>query len=194
MVSATVTKPSGVAVGDLVFVIVPYSTSTAVRATMSTSGGASWNRDVSVDTLAYGAALLWKILNATDVSNAWNIADATNYYVLAVAYSQNGPPIVSATLKQAVGSGTTAQTTMNFSAISKSAGSRSIIILGIDRDATVTPSPPAGWSLDINSTDSVFDKFATNIPSSTYTGTSISIGGMFASPGYPECGWAFEII
>lgn len=70
--AGTLTKPAGVAVGDLVVI---FQTNNAA---ISTTAGTAWN----VETLSASLQITWKILDATDVANNW-VGNAGNTYVAA---------------------------------------------------------------------------------------------------------------
>src|SRR4051812_39878629 len=85
---STVTKPSGVAVGDIVFLLVEATNVLDAP----TSGGGAWS---GVDTFGGAGttgdpynAWYWKELVTADLSGSWTKADTFSY--LCVAYIGNG--------------------------------------------------------------------------------------------------------
>ncbi|OHB28152.1 MAG: hypothetical protein A2790_12095 [Phenylobacterium sp. RIFCSPHIGHO2_01_FULL_69_31] len=90
----TLSKPTGVEVGDFVAVLVPDTLATA---SISTTGGATWSRSYQAASgNRDGAVLCWKVLTATDVSNAWVLS---HLGALAVAFRYHGYGALSAAVR-----------------------------------------------------------------------------------------------
>jgi hypothetical protein len=83
----TVTKPAGVAVGDLVIVVNVANSFGTTPSTLTTASGSAWGQGTFGAEGVTNIYTYWyKFLNATDVSNAWQIASGMGDPVVAVAY------------------------------------------------------------------------------------------------------------
>lgn len=89
--SSTVPKPSGVVVGDVVFVIIETSGVSAI----TTNGGASWvsNTINWSDGSGTASTIHWKLLDQIDIANAWTLN--TTREVLVAAYQTDGAGTVA---------------------------------------------------------------------------------------------------
>lgn len=116
----SVSKPSGVEVGDVVFV---WAMDINSAQTLTTSGGSAWSsQDVGIaaGSTNANATLYWKILNATDVANAWALSGSgAEDGIQAVRYRGNGADAV--TVKSAVSAGA-GGTTFSLTGFSRAAG------------------------------------------------------------------------
>jgi len=136
--SATVTKPSGVAVGDLVLVLVD-DTETAV--TLTTTSGSAWGKFFQAVSgiNSDGHAVFWKILNATDVANAWTLSYGGQG---ATAFRYLSHEATSVSLKDsatASGAGS-----LSLTGFSKAAGNYGVLTFAINTHATA-PTVPTGF-------------------------------------------------
>jgi hypothetical protein len=136
----TVTKPADLEVGMVVLVFAMNETG---GATLTTASGSAWTR--SEATLGGQTVIFfWKVLNATDVANAWNLSASAAAGAVAVAYIGHGATTVTIKDSDAI-SGTT-----NFSLTStgfaKAAGHYGVIALLYDSLTTATAGlSPSGF-------------------------------------------------
>lgn len=135
--SSTCAKPTGVAVGDLVIVVSPNT----AGLTLTTASGDAWSRtEVVWITEGYDTVFFTKILNATDVANAWTFSASVGAVAAAWRDQQNAVVTLKATANQAAGS----QTTLTLTGYTP-ASTRGTISIAIERNPT-NPEPPAGWT------------------------------------------------
>jgi hypothetical protein len=134
--SATVSKPSGVAKDDLVFVLVPNST--AANA-MSTASGAAWTQINLTGTTGMVSRVFWKKLAALDLTNAWELNGAED--ALAVRYQANGATTVTSKSTTTNGAG---QTTLDLATFTPAA-SRGVIAIAVDTDTGATVTEPTNF-------------------------------------------------
>lgn len=94
----TLTKPSGIAVGDVAVVVITQQNNGT--STLTTTSGSAWNGPVFFGNSTGGCGgsnctsrYFWKVLNSTDVSNSW-VVDAANFYMIQ-DYVGNGATTVS---------------------------------------------------------------------------------------------------
>lgn len=116
---APATKPSGVEVGDLVFV---WALDCGSGVTLTTSGGSAWtNQDVAITagSTNSNASLFWKFLDATDVANAWDFSGGFRHGATAIRYRANGADTVTVKATQSNGVG---GTTLTLTGFAKAAG------------------------------------------------------------------------
>lgn len=137
--SATISKPTGVAVGDVVFV---FRTESVAAGNITTSSGSVWTKTSLTWTasgLGYVTEVWWKILNATDVANSW-VADTIGGYG-AVAFRGNGASAVTVkSTKDNAGS----QSTLSLTGYTTS-NSRGTVTIIADRD-TGGDTVPTGFT------------------------------------------------
>lgn len=121
----SVTKPAGVEVGDLVVV---WAIDIATGATLTTTSGSAWSKQsVSAGGSTNGAVIaFWKILNATDVANAWTLSSAAADGVQALRWRGNGANAVAVKATTSDGGG---NPTLTLAGFSKAAGHRGVIAL-----------------------------------------------------------------
>lgn len=185
---ATITKPAGVAVGDIVLVMATFGVG---GKTLSTSGGSAWNRtELAWVSSGYGyySVLFWKILNATDVANAWNLNVAA-YTMSAVAYS--GTP-ANATVK-AMTENNSGVGELVLAGFAPAANSLGVVTLIHDRDDDlVSITPPAGFAERL---DATYGPFHVDVADklSGYGGGDITWTDTYGDFTYPEAGFAVEI-
>lgn len=183
-----IAKPAGVAVGDVVFI-------TAARiaggTTVSTATGSTWSSSLLTPSDTVG--LFWKIMNATDVAQAWSSSGAFEG-ALAVAYT----PAVAAsavTLRSSTNNAA-GKSTLDLAGFGPGPTSRGVVTAIIDRDAGAsTEVAPAGFTTRASFLMGSFYKaFVADLgppgrvtPTVTWTATDGG-GSLFA-----ECGWLLEI-
>jgi hypothetical protein len=137
---ATVTKPAGLEVGDLVLVVCDTDTG----ATLTTTSGPAWSGSyVANGTLAYGGVkLFWKVMTATDVANAWTLSFGGNG-ARSARYRGNGANAVTV---KSTGSGSSGST-LTLAGFAKSASTYGVITVMIN---TADPAVPAGFTSRYN--------------------------------------------
>ncbi len=123
-VNVNVTKPAGVEVGDLVFVWAMDCTSGAALTTTSGSAWSSQAVAIAAGSSNGWAKLYWKVLNATDVANAWAHTGGSDDGIIAVRYRANGSVTVTVKDTESNGSGTT---TLTLAGFAKASGHRAAI-------------------------------------------------------------------
>lgn len=143
--SATaITKPSDVAAGDLMLV---WVLDTATGATLTTASGSAWARvENAHPTGPKYHVLFWKVLNATDVANAWNIGGGVaGHGAIALRYRSNGANAL--TLKDSnlgtIGVNTSAVPLTGFT---KAAGTYGVLSLFVIDGAAASPTLPSGFT------------------------------------------------
>lgn len=114
----TITKPAGVEVGDLVVV---WAIDISSGATLTTTSGSAWSKQSVSPAIAF-----WKILDATDVANAWTLSSAAADGAQALRYRGNGT--TAATVKATTSNGG-GNSTLTLSGFAKAAGHRGVIAL-----------------------------------------------------------------
>jgi hypothetical protein len=182
-----VVKPSGCVAGDLVLVLVPQTSSAT---SMATAGGSAWTASEiqGLGPTNILSRLFWKVLNATDAANDWELNGAED--ALAVRYWGNGATTVTVEDTTANGTG---QNTMDLAGFTPAAGSKGVIAIIVDGDTAAGDDPPTGFTsrhegavhagLNVNFTDRL-----TGYDGSTATFTSTQAGSS-----NPEHGWLIEI-
>jgi hypothetical protein len=124
-----IAKPSGVAVGDVVFIVA----NSPSAASVTTSGGSTWSTDT------FGSCRVWwKILNATDVANAWSFDAATGADV--DAYIGNG-----ATTVTAKGTASVSGSSLSFAGYTPDAATKGGVVYE-QNSGGGTVTNPAGWT------------------------------------------------
>lgn len=131
-----VTKPTGLTVGDLVFV---WALDIAAAATLTTTSGSAWTAldvGISAGSTNGNSSLFWKVMTATDVSNSWTLSSGgADDGIQAVRYIGNGADTV--TVKSAVANGV-GGTTLSLTGFSKTAGHYGVIaVFGAPENAGV---------------------------------------------------------
>lgn len=102
--NVTLTKPSGLEVGDIVFGLLTDTPSTS---SISTTGGSTWSRQsISAPGSNDGfSVLIWKVMTATDLANAW-VLNILGYYGMTL-FRFRGLGATGATVKStSAGTGT----------------------------------------------------------------------------------------
>lgn len=138
--SATVTKPSGIDVGDIVFVAVNQPNTT----TSLTSASGAW-AVISFSNglgggLAYAIRVYWKVLVLADLSGNWTLDTSAPFQ--AVAYQGRGATTATAreTKQSSTGS-------LTFSGFAPSAGTRGVVHPMINGTSGTTFSAPSGFTI-----------------------------------------------
>jgi hypothetical protein len=143
----SVTKPSGVTVGDLV--LVWALDVNAVTPSLSTSGGSAWtlvDNDTNTSIFAVGKfALFAKVLTATDVANAWDLGTAADQGALAVRYTGNGATTVTKKTEADAGSNT-GNLSASAAGFAKSSGHYGVLTFVLSTDEAANPTPPSGFT------------------------------------------------
>lgn len=137
--STTITKPSSVAVGDIVFIITAGNA--GAFSTITTSSGSAWTAYSRSFRLGSYDFYVWvKILNSTDVSNNWVASASADYR--ATAFIGNGAATVTqkAAADNPDGSSTLALGTYD------PLRSRGTVTMVADRDAGSTLTAPSNFA------------------------------------------------
>lgn len=184
--STTVSKPAGVASGDLVVVVVPYC-STGV--TLTTSSGSAWTRsEINWSIYGYFSVLFWKVLNATDVSNAWTLSESNDARACAWQPGTSAVASVTTTASQNA-AGQTSYTQAGFTTGDATKGAISVVL---DRDADVTPGAPSGFTSRASSVlESLFATAIADRPD--YQGGSVTWTNMNGASTFGEVGWLLNV-
>lgn len=180
--SGLITKPAGVAVGDLVFVLQPYDNSP----NLTTTGGSAWNKlNYNWFGGSYNMTLYWKILDATDVANAWNLS-GNSYGWVCVSYERGTGCTVAV---RETREGSTALL-IPFAGFTPQATFKMALYFVVDR-GTGTFTPPAGWTERVDSSigggvfsESVAERF-------DYTGGGVNVTN--SSGSYNDGGFMVEV-
>lgn len=180
--SSAITKPASVAVGDLVVIFQPQPNT---GQDVSTSSGSTWSR-LNQNFGGNSYALNWKVLNATDVANAWSFASAVDAYQ-CVAYVGNGAS--SVVLKS---TDSTTSTALAQAGFTPNAAHRGAISVLADTNNADTPVQPVNWNLrDLASYGggpTTHVGFADNL--GAYQGGTVSWTSLTAAS---AGGWLFEV-
>ena len=181
-------KPTGIAVGDLVFVL---NIGGVTGVTLTTGPGAAWTRSELVPSSA-SHILFWKVLNATDVANTWDF-NAANQYSYSVAYSANGLAVSSVNLRSSAVNAATAQSTLSLAGFAFSNGvPRSVFSALADEDADTTPVAPPGFTVRSGTAlGSVKGGLADMLEG--YAGGAAVWSGLNGAAHAREAGWLLEI-
>lgn len=145
----TVTKPAGVQVGD---VVVVWAVDISSGATLTTTSGSSWSsQSVTASGSTNGATIaFWKILNATDVANAWTLSATPDDGVQALRYRGNGATAVTVKATKVDGGGASS---MSLTGFSKAAGHRAAIALYGQSSGDVAAGDGAGIAVPAGFTE-----------------------------------------
>lgn len=182
-----VSKPAGVAVGDLVVVAIGNS-APVTPLTLTTLSGSAWNKNAMTwATFGYESTIFWKILNATDVANNWNFSAATAYSCSAYAAPGATAAAVRATFNMpssGIGIGT-------LPGFTPTAGARGLVSAISDR--TGDPNSvfaPAGFTARIKSNQSTYWTVALADMPPGYAGGNLvwDVGDV-----YTAVGWCLEV-
>lgn len=137
--TSVVTKPAGIAVGDLVVVIIPDGSGIAG---LSTTAGSAW----AFDGETVGGVITfwsWKVLNATDVANTWNTS--ANHTADTVAYAYEGRGATTLTRKLGATSSGAVNTLDLGTGYAPSATTKGFIAYITDNAIADAPTVPAGF-------------------------------------------------
>ncbi len=182
-----VVKPSGVAVGDVVLFVIPDATD-ATTLTLTTASGGAWTKSFfGVPAHGYQAVLFCKVLTALDVSNAWTLSNAED----GRAYAWVGNDAGSVTVKDtAVNS--TAQSSLTLDGFSPDQ-THAVIAVIVDRDADVTPTISAGFT--IRSSATLVGNWTAAVADDPdgYTGANVVWSDTDGASGFAEYGWLVEV-
>lgn len=182
--ASTAAKPAGVAVGDLVVVVTGFD----ADPTLTTAGGSAWTKDSSATQ-----RLFWKILNATDVANAWNFS-TSNIYATSIAYSPDGVAIDSVNVRSSADALSSA-TSISIPGFAPSAGGRPRAVIaaisgGDDIGGGVVP--PAGFTERVESGNP--EAAFADAQQTYYFGPAAFTGLAGGSGGGPAySGWLLEV-
>lgn len=183
---ATCTKPAGVEVGDLV--IVAVSDGMAPGGTLKSGvGGVAWPVDYQfVAAHSYQAAVFIKVLDAVDLASAWVFSGAVD--AQAWAFPTEGE-VGGAYVRSAAVNGLN-QATLSLAGFTPTNTFAAIAVI-IDRDADVTPAPPADFTT-LNVHHAIWT-FAVAITDS-YAGAAAVWSGLDAGvDDFAEVGWLIEV-
>lgn len=184
--ASTAPKPSGIATGDVVIVIVA---NTVPGLTLVTSGGTAWARnEITWLQHGYTSVAFYKILNATDVTNNWGMS--ANAGSDAFAWRDTDAAVVAVR-------STTAAATTNLSSLTLAgftpANSRFTVSICVDRDNDIVPVAPTGFvsrygaiAGDSNWSIGMADK-------DNYAGGNVTWTGLLGSFEFAEVGWLIEV-
>lgn len=185
--SSSAAKPSGVAVGDLVVVLVTDYSGLTIS-----SGGGAWARtQIDWISLGYHSVAFAKILNATDVANAWSFSTTVgdSLSLAWIAGDAGGVTIHTPATNPA------SQSTLTLSGFTP-ANTQGVIAVAIDRDTDLTagnPGTPTGFinrfrgAVDTNWTMAVADMDA-------YVGGNVVWTGMdTGASDFAEVGILIEV-
>lgn len=152
--AAVVSKPVGVEAGDLVFVWVVDGDTPGNMGVVTTSGS-GW---ANLETSELGGAvniLCWKVLNATDVANAWNIVGGTaNHGAIALRYRSHGADTV--TVRGNVGGTDGVNGNAALTGFTKAPGTYGTLSFFAIRGPAASPTPPTGFTVRQTSAASGF--------------------------------------
>lgn len=140
----SVTKPSGLEVGDLVIVMALNVDATTPA--LSTSGGSAWtlvDNTANISIFAGKMAIFAKVMDATDVANAWTLGTSADEGALAIRYAGHGATTVTKKTKDAAGS--SADFDVTASGFVKAAGHYGAITFAISTDDAANLGPPTGF-------------------------------------------------
>lgn len=185
--ATAVTKPSGAAVGDIVFVLGTYD----AAATLATPGGAAWQTHTATWAASFGytSRIWWKVLDATDIANPWNFSSSCAYE--CVAYQSNGANRVTLKQHMDTASGVNSFTWNSFV---KSATHAGLVCVVDDREesnaAATISGGGAAWTqrISYNSATYFWVKFFDLLQG--YNGTGPTLNSL--GTGYGQVGWLFE--
>jgi hypothetical protein len=147
----SVTKPSGLAAGDLVIVWALQVDNTL--ATLTTSGGSAWT---VVENYTWATAypanhsmpIFAKVMTALDVTNAWNLGSAAVDGAMAIRYDGRGATTVTAKTSTATGSNGDFDVTA--AGFTKAAGHYGALTLAISTNVATDLVQPAGFTDRLN--------------------------------------------
>lgn len=188
------TKPTGIAVGDILIASCLGDAASAAYGAAITSSGGTW-LNIAADTWAgsgYKSQICWKVCTAGDLAGAWyaDLAMVFNANIRIQAY--RGGSQVAARASQL--SNATLQTTLVLPGIIPSPDSRKIVSLASDRDTASLLTPPAGFTSRQHSALGAFLVAAADIDPRDYIDNAAATWtDTFASPGYWETGYLLEI-
>lgn len=139
--SSRVTKPSGVAVDDIVLVWAHYI---PTGTTLTTVSGAAWARtELAWAAHGYKSVLFWKKLDAADVANFWDLSATASEGLNSVAYQSNGATTV--TVKSTTANPINREE-LDLAAFTPDPLSRGVASFFADRDSGSTPTGPSGFT------------------------------------------------
>lgn len=182
---ATVTKPSGLEVGDLVFVYLGYIDD-ATGITVTTTSGATWSSSLAQTPVTgddVKTMLFWRFMTQTDISNAWTVT-RTGINAVAVRYRAQGANAVSVQ-SSVMDAGSSTLTLPGFSKSALTYG-----VISFELSGTTTPAIPAGF-VERYSVLSGFRAYVADNVSTYVDGTSVvwtPVGG-----GSPFSGFLVEV-
>ncbi len=183
LASATVGKPSGVALGDLVIVLCPLTA--GLGSNMGTSGGGTW----SVDELTAftTGAIFWKVMDATDVANTWTKSDTND----CVALRWQGPGTLAAAVKSTQSTGGGGSSTLVLAGFTPSVNHRAAIAMVNDLDAPTGTTTPTNFTSRYAT--SVLNVRSVNVVDwlGGYAGGTVTFANLGLGTG--EMGWLLEV-
>lgn len=189
--STAISKPASIAVGDIAFIAQPDNGFTDQNVT--TSSGSTWTRSQVIGPTSSQFNLFWKVLNATDVANAWNLTNNLVHGAYAAAYRpvSGFTPAAAAAKSTAVNlTGDISLALTGYTPAGANVGTVSAIISRNDSGTATTA--PTGFTEDAKSDiDTVtykiaFASHADYPPGSTATWTALSVPGI-------QTGWLIEV-
>lgn len=133
------TKPAGVAVGDIAVILQPTR---GGGQGVATASGATWTTVAFTDG-TFNWSFSWKLLNSTDVANGWAYNSADRDFDI-VAFQGNGATTVS--LKE-TRVNTTGAAGLAYTGFNPDAAHRGAVAMMLDQNSAVTPTQPTNWSL-----------------------------------------------
>lgn len=142
--ASAITKPSDAAAGDLMVVFVA---DTSTGATLTTASGSAWSRIEPSPTVGPKYhVLFWKVLNATDVANAWNLGGGVaGHGAITIRYRSNGATTV--TLKDSYQVFEGVNGSYPLTGFSKAAGTYGVLSLILVDGPTNAPGTPSGFTV-----------------------------------------------
>jgi len=184
--SATVTKPAGVATGDLVVVILP-DCSTGV--TLTTTSGSAWNRTEL--TWWYNSVLFWKVLTGTDVSNTWGLSESNG--AVATAWQPGTSAVASVYVTFAFNALSAGASTLTIPGVTTNDATKGVISIVVDRDTEVTPGTPTGFTSRVSTAVETYLKTAV-ADHVDYQGGDVVWTGLNGISTYAECGFLLHVV
>lgn len=182
---ATVPKPVGLAVNDLMAVH-------ACHGDISLSGGdGGWNKQTVVwNNYGYTSTVMWKKVTSNDISATINISGIGTNGITSNAWRGPNSMVLMAT---APGSVSASDTTLIITRNAKNIASMGQVSFTADRDPSGTPTPPSGWTTRQQFTGQFFQMTACDrIDGSQPAGAGTDTFSNFTS-GFDQTGFNFEL-
>lgn len=177
--ASTITKPSGIVVGDLVLIICQG------HPAIATSGGTAW----SVDTSATNNRIYWKIIDATDVANTWTAPSGT--YAFAAAYTANGQAISSVVSKSSADA-TVAATSITIPGFAPGSPGRARLVIAAAIGTDISSGNVTPPSTFTERAEGVADGIVADAQQ-TYGGQNVTFTGFSGTGSVPKSGWLLEV-